>query len=79
MVIKSLGKYQIEDYKLNAARKRLIDLERELVEQLKVSLSSLVELEHLQELSELINVLINQWEEQEIELDDDDIDDLLDE
>jgi len=78
MVIKSMGKYQIEEYKLNAARKKLIEIEQELVDQLKVSFSSLLELEHLQELSEYIDDLIRKWEEQEVELTDDDIDDLLD-
>ena len=77
MVIKSMGKYQIEEYKLNAVKKRLVAIEQELVDQLKISLSSLMELEHLQELAEYIDDLIRKWEEQEVELTEDDLDDLL--
>lgn len=73
-----MGKFQVEEYKLNAVKKKLIDIEHSLVDEMKISLSSIMELEHLQELSEYIDVLIKRWEEQEIELTDDDLDDLTD-
>ncbi len=78
MVVRTIGPTKIARYRVNAAKKRLKELEEQLVEEIKESMESVLEIEHLHELKDYIDDLIVKWEDAIVELSDDDIDDLLD-
>lgn len=70
MVIKSLSRDDLISIKFAKARKELKAIERELIDALKGSLESLLDLESLYEVRNHIDELVANWEEREIDLDD---------
>ena len=78
MVVRVIGPTKITRYRVNAAKKRLKEIEEQLVVELIEGMDSVLEIEHLHDLRDHIDKLIANWEDAIIELSDDDIDDLLD-
>jgi len=70
MVIKSLSRDDLISIKFAKARKELKAIERELINSLKESLESLLDLESLYEVRNHIDDLVSTWEDKEIDLDD---------
>jgi len=67
MAIKVLSRDEITTAKYNAVVQEYEDLAGEVVEQVKVALGHLVDIDHLYELKNYINQLLIDWEEIEIE------------
>lgn len=72
MSIKIMGKSEIEYSKMEAELKVMEKLQEDLVNQIKISMGDLVNLDYLYELQEYIEDLIVDWEDAEFELEDDD-------
>jgi DNA polymerase III delta subunit len=70
MVIKSLSRDDLISIKFAKARKELKAIERELINSLKDSLESLLDLESLYEIRNHVDDLISTWKDKEIDLDD---------
>jgi hypothetical protein len=70
MVIKSLSRDDLIAIKFAKAKKELKVIERELMDNMKTSLSSLLDLESLYEIRNHIDDVILNWKEKDIELDD---------
>jgi hypothetical protein len=72
MAIKVMGKSEIAQHKLDVELKQLNKLQEELLNQIKGSIGTLIDLDYLYELQEYIEDLIVKWEETEFELEEDD-------
>lgn len=72
MAIKIMGRSEIERSKVEAELKAMKKLQEDLVNQIKVSIGSLVDLDYLYELQEYVEDLIAKWEDVEFELEEDD-------
>lgn len=72
MVIKVMGKSEIVQNKINLELKQLEKLQEELLNQIKKSMGTLVDLDYLYELQEYIEDIILKWKETEFELEEDD-------
>ena len=71
MVIKILGKGEIQTAKFNAAVDELDKVQLEAVAQIKVALDHLIEIDYLYAIRDYIDQLLRDWEETEIDEEED--------
>jgi hypothetical protein len=67
MTIKVMGKSKIEQCKLDSELKHLEELQENLMDQVKMSINSLIDLDCLYELQKYIEELILDWEDIEFD------------
>ena len=72
MAIKVMGKSEIAQRKMESELKQLEGLQQELLNQIKESIGTLIDLDYLYELQEYIEDLIVKWEETKFDLEEDD-------
>ena len=75
MAIRLTSRVDVEQVKLEKVLKNLEDLQRELIVNVKTAVESIIELEGLYEIRDHIDRLIEDWVDEDIELDDDFLDD----
>lgn len=71
MAIKIMGAKDISQYKINKYLDKLDKLNSAVIKQIKTALLSVVDIEHIYDLREYIDDLIEEWQDVEIELEDD--------
>lgn len=72
MAIKIMGARNISQEKIDKCLDNLDKLNGEVIKQIKIALLSIVDIDHIYDLREYIDDLIGEWEDNEIELEDDD-------
>ncbi len=71
MAIKIMGAKDISQDKINKYLDKLNELNSAVIKQIKTALLSVVDIEHIYDLREYIDDLIEEWQDAEIELEDD--------
>ncbi len=68
MAIKPMSLDEVQEHKMKIELKKMEELQKEVVTNVKIALDHLADLDHLYEIQEFIEDLIANWEEEEIEL-----------